>query len=50
MATWRDMGAGLGPLVAGTLLPLVPPLPLYGGTALLLAAASLALLGGPARR
>src|SRR5690606_33120715 len=44
MATWRDMGAGLGPLVAGTLLPLVPPALLYGGTALGLALASLALL------
>ncbi|MBX6372724.1 MAG: MFS transporter [Acetobacteraceae bacterium] len=44
MSTWRDMGAGLGPLVAGTLLPLVPPVLLYGGTALALALTSLALL------
>jgi hypothetical protein len=43
MATWRDMGAGLGPLVAGALLPLLPPALLYGGTALALALASLAL-------
>jgi hypothetical protein len=24
MVTWRDLGAGLGPLAAGVLLPLVP--------------------------
>jgi hypothetical protein len=53
MATWRDMGAGVGPLVAGMLLPLVPPALLYGGTALALALASLALLprfGGAGRQ
>jgi hypothetical protein len=50
MATWRDMGAGLGPLVAGALLPLLPPVLLYGGTALALALASLALLPRFGRR
>jgi hypothetical protein len=44
MATWRDLGAGLGPLVAGVLLPLIPAYALYSITALLLAAAALALL------
>ena len=24
MATWRDLGAGVGPLIAGVLLPLAP--------------------------
>ncbi|WP_439598837.1 MFS transporter [Falsiroseomonas sp.] len=44
LATWRDIGAGLGPLVAGVLLPLVPALWLYLGAAALLVAASLAAL------
>lgn len=44
LATWRDIGAGLGPLAAGLLLPLVAPAPLYGGAALLLAASALALV------
>lgn len=44
MATWRDLGAGLGPLVAGFLLPLLPPLLLYGAAALLLGACSFAAL------
>ncbi len=42
-ATWRDLGAGAGPLLAGALLPVLPPLVLYGGAALLLAAMALAL-------
>ena len=37
LATWRDIGAGCGPLIAGTLLPVVPPPVLYGGAAMLLA-------------
>jgi hypothetical protein len=41
MATWRDLGAGIGPLIAGLLLPLAP-LALYAGAALLLAAVTLA--------
>jgi predicted MFS family arabinose efflux permease len=42
-ATWRDIGAGAGPLLAGVLLPVLPALALWGGAALLLAGASLAL-------
>src|SRR5207237_8776856 len=37
MATWRDLGAGIGPLVAGLVLP-IAPFALYAGAALLLAA------------
>jgi predicted MFS family arabinose efflux permease len=37
LATWRDLGAGAGPLLAGALLPLVPHPLLYGAAALLLA-------------
>ncbi|MBV1797208.1 MFS transporter [Siccirubricoccus sp. G192] len=43
LATWRDLGAGLGPLAAGVLLPVLPPWLLYGAAALGLAAVSLAL-------
>src|SRR5205085_3904948 len=39
MATWRDLGAGTGPLIAGIVLPLAP-LALYAGAALILAAAT----------
>lgn len=47
-STWRDIGAGLGPLAAGFLLPLVAAGATYGLAALMLAAASLALVGrGP---
>jgi Major Facilitator Superfamily len=49
LATWRDLGAGIGPLAAGVLLPLVPPLILYGGAAALLAASALAVRGTAAR-
>ena len=48
LATWRDLGAGAGPMLAGTLLPLVAHSLLYGGAAALLAAAAAAL--GPSRR
>ncbi len=49
-ATWRDIGAGTGPLAAGLILPILPPLAIYGGAALLLGAASLWLLRlGPPR-
>ena len=41
-AVWRDVGAGIGPLLAGLLLPVVASSWLYGGCALLLAAAALA--------
>lgn len=43
-ATWRDIGAGAGPLAAGIIIPVLPPLAVYGGAALLLGAASLWLL------
>ncbi|HEY8613415.1 MAG TPA: hypothetical protein VIL69_19300, partial [Roseomonas sp.] len=42
-ATWRDIGAGAGPLLAGFLLPVAPALLIYGGAAALLAAASLGI-------
>jgi hypothetical protein len=50
LATWRDLGAGLGPLAAGVLLPVLPPALLYGAAALALTAASLALRQTPAGR
>jgi MFS family permease len=40
-ATWRDIGAGTGPLAAGFLFPVAPAAAIYGGAAVLLAAASL---------
>jgi predicted MFS family arabinose efflux permease len=43
LATWRDLGAGLGPLAAGVLLPQLEPWVVYGGTALALAVSALAL-------
>jgi MFS family permease len=42
-ASWRDIGAGAGPLLAGFLLPVLPALAIYGVASLLLAGASLAL-------
>jgi predicted MFS family arabinose efflux permease len=39
---WRDIGGGVGPLLAGLLLPVTPALVLYGGAAVLLAGAALA--------
>ncbi len=36
----RDLGAGVGPLLAGALLPLLPAWLLYGGAAVLLAASA----------
>ena len=43
LATWRDLGAGAGPLLAGALLPLVPHELLYGIAAALLAASAVAV-------
>lgn len=40
VATWRDLGAGIGPLLAGALIPVMPSWALYGTAALLLAAVS----------
>lgn len=39
---WRDIGAGAGPIIAGILLPMVPPLWIYAIAAMLLALATLA--------
>jgi MFS family permease len=51
-ATWRDIGAGTGPLAAGLLFPIMAPIAIYGGASVLLAATSLLLIGvrrpGPA--
>jgi MFS transporter, DHA1 family, inner membrane transport protein len=43
-SVWRDMGAGGGPVLAGLLLPVVPPAWIYGGAALLLATTAMACL------
>jgi hypothetical protein len=43
-ATWRDIGAGTGPLAAGFLFQMATPFAIYGGAALLLAATSLMVL------
>ncbi|MCB1510240.1 MAG: MFS transporter [Hyphomicrobiaceae bacterium] len=40
-ATWRDIGAGTGPLVAGILFPVLPAVAIYAGAAGLLAASTL---------
>jgi len=39
---WRDIGAGLGPMLAGLLLPVAPPWLLYGTAAVALGAAAVA--------
>ncbi len=44
-ATWRDIGAGTGPLAAGLLFPVLAPIAIYGGASMLLAATSLMLIG-----
>ena len=43
LATWRDLGAGAGPLLAGALLPMLPHSLLYGGAAVLLAISAAAV-------
>lgn len=45
-ATWRDLGAGLGPLAAGLVFPIFPPSAIYAGAGALLAGASLLLARG----
>jgi hypothetical protein len=42
-ATWRDLGAGAGPLLAGALLPVMTHDLLYGSAALLLALSAAAI-------
>jgi predicted MFS family arabinose efflux permease len=46
-ATWRDIGAGTGPLVAGLLFPIAPPLAIYAGASVLLAASSIWVMRRP---
>lgn len=41
-SVWRDIGAGLGPLAAGVLIPVLPTPWLYGTPAVVLAVAALA--------
>jgi hypothetical protein len=43
LATWRDLGAGAGPLLAGALLPMLPHSLLYSGAAFLLAISAAAV-------
>lgn len=45
MATWRDLGAGAGPLLAGLLLPVLPASLLYSGAAVLVAATAIGVAG-----
>lgn len=42
-ATWRDIGAGAGPLAAGLLFPIMPALAIYAGAACLLAGTTVLL-------
>jgi DHA1 family inner membrane transport protein len=46
-AVWRDIGAGIGPMAAGLLLPVAAPVWVYGVPALLLAAAALGCVKKP---
>ncbi len=48
LATWRDLGAGIGPMLAGFLLPLAPT-GLYAGAGAILAAVTLLLAVSLAR-
>ena len=43
LPTWRDLGAGAGPLLAGALLPLVAHEILYGAAAALLTISAIAV-------
>ena len=43
LATWRDLGAGAGPLLAGALLPLVAHEILYGAAGAVLAVSAIAV-------
>jgi predicted MFS family arabinose efflux permease len=49
-ATWRDIGAGAGPLAAGLLFPVFPVLAIYSGAAALLALSSIWMLKKSDRR
>lgn len=48
-ATWRDIGAGTGPLAAGWLMPLIAPGPVFAVTAALLAVTTTALIASRRR-
>ena len=50
LATWRDLGAGAGPLLAGALLPIVSHEVLYGAAAVLLAGSAAAVAMGSSRK
>lgn len=43
-SVWRDVGAGIGPMLAGLLLPIAPSAWIYGVSALLLSWAAMACL------
>jgi DHA1 family inner membrane transport protein len=43
-SVWRDIGAGVGPMLAGWLIPVTSPIMLYGAVAACLGAAALATL------
>ena len=43
LATWRDLGAGAGPLLAGALLPVLPHGLLYGAAASMLGISAIAV-------
>jgi predicted MFS family arabinose efflux permease len=44
LATWRDLGAGVGPLIAGVLLVRLTPAVLYGTASVALVASAIALV------
>ena len=46
-ATWRDIGAGTGPLAAGLLFPIAPAFAIYVGAAAILSLSSLWVLKRP---
>jgi MFS family permease len=50
LATWRDLGAGAGPLLAGALLPLVAHPILDGAAAALLAFSAIAVSAAPVKQ
>ncbi len=50
LATWRDLGAGAGPLLAGALLPVVAHQILYAAAAALLAVSAIAVSAVAARQ
>ncbi len=45
-ATWRDIGAGAGPLAAGLLFPVLPAFAIYAGAAALLGTSSVWVMRG----